>query len=124
MSYKFEIVVNPVAENIVLSLDGQPADPNNVNSLPEETVGSAITEQDIVASGGTAPYPFDVEGTLPPGVSALSNDVDTLKITGTPTSDGTFDFTVGAVDANGQSAAVKAQKKVQVGKITAPPLKK
>lgn len=99
-SANYSIHVSPVAQQIVLS----PGDPNAVTPLPDDTVGVAITDFDIVASGGTGPYTFTVGGTLPAGLEALSDNNDTLRITGTPTEAGDFAFSVSAVDSLGAQA--------------------
>jgi len=53
----------------------------------------------IAVSGGTAPYSFEVTaGALPPG---LVLGATTGDITGTPTTTGTYEFTVSVVDTNG-----------------------
>lgn len=117
-TYNLEIVVNPAAAAVIISLNGTPLDPVNENELPQDTVGEAMTELDFVASGGTGPYTFDVEGSLPDGVSALSDDVDTLRVTGTPGTAGTFNFSFTATDSTGAQASVRS--KVNVGKINAP----
>ncbi|WP_449396272.1 putative Ig domain-containing protein [Devosia riboflavina] len=55
--------------------------------------------QSLAASGGTAPYAYDISaGALPAG---LSLDGTTGAITGTPTAWGDFAFTLNATDANG-----------------------
>jgi len=88
-------------------------DTNNVNScgvsvcpiitvnpatLPNGAVGTAYN-QTVTASGGTAPYVFSLSsGSLPTG---LTLNGATGAITGTPTTAGTFTFTITARDANG-----------------------
>lgn len=64
-------------------------------------VGAAYTET-ISAQGGTAPYTFAVTvGSLPDGMTLALDSVDGLwKITGTPTTAATSDFTIQATDAN------------------------
>lgn len=68
-------------------------------SLPALTlagkVGNAFS-QDFVATGGVAPYAYDLIGTLPNGLSFSGNSVS-----GTPTVDGTFSFDIKVTDANG-----------------------
>src|SRR5262249_43713682 len=57
--------------------------------------------QTVQTSGGTAPLTFKVfSGSLPTGLSLSS----TGAITGTPTAQGTFTFTVKVTDAHGSSA--------------------
>ncbi|MBF0235479.1 MAG: IPTL-CTERM sorting domain-containing protein, partial [Desulfamplus sp.] len=64
--------------------------------LPQGTEGVAYSRS-ITASGGQAPYTFSVTaGTLPNGL-LFTNGL----ISGTPTTAGTFTFTVTATDANG-----------------------
>lgn len=105
---KYSIKVSPSAAALVLT----PGDPNAVTALPDESEGVAMTDFDIKASGGTGPYTFNVGGALPAGVEALSDNVDTLRITGTPATGsatggdgaGNYDFTVQAVDSLGAAA--------------------
>ncbi len=72
-------------------------------SLPNGTVGAAYN-QPLSVANGTAPYQWGlVSGSLPPG---LVLNVQPGSISGTPTSTGTFVFTVGVVDNNlGSSGA-------------------
>lgn len=66
------------------------------SSLPSGTLGIAYS-QSISASGGSSPYTFSVtSGTLPPGLSLSSGG----SLSGTPTTVGSFSFTVAAYDAN------------------------
>lgn len=66
-------------------------------ALPGATAGSAYS-QSISASGGTAPYGFNVSsGTLPPGMAL---NASTGALSGTPTSSGNYNFTVTATDSN------------------------
>jgi hypothetical protein len=66
-------------------------------TLPNGTIGAAYS-QTITASGGTAPYTFSIiAGSLPPGLTLSSSGL----LTGTPTTAGSFTFTVRATDAAG-----------------------
>ncbi len=70
-------------------------------SLPNGSPGTPYS-QTVTASGTTGPATFTVlAGTLPPGLSLSP----TGEITGTPTSAGTFGFTVLATEAGGCSAS-------------------
>ena len=65
-------------------------------TLPAGTVGAAYN-QTLTASGGTAPYTYAITmGTLPPGLSLGST---TGVISGTPTTGGTYTFTITATDS-------------------------
>jgi hypothetical protein len=75
--------------------------------LESTTLGNGIVgtpyNQAIVVSGGTAPYGFTLaSGQLPAGVTL---NASTGALVGTPTTPGTYSFTVRVVDANGASAA-------------------
>lgn len=67
-------------------------------TLPDGSTGTPYS-QVLSAAGGTAPYTYAVTaGALPPG---LALDGATGLLSGTPTSAGSFSFTVTATDANG-----------------------
>jgi len=69
-------------------------------SLPGAAVGGTYS-QTLSATGGVGPYAFAITaGGLPSGLS-LSG----ANLTGTPTQAGTFNLTVTATDANGQTAS-------------------
>jgi Putative Ig domain len=66
-------------------------------TLPGGTVGDSY-DQTITAAGGTAPYAFTVtSGTPPPGLTLSGSGV----LSGTPTTAGSYSFTVQGEDANG-----------------------
>jgi hypothetical protein len=74
----------------------------NPATLPNGTVGTPYN-QIVSASGGTSPYAFSVSsGALP--TNLILNSV-TGAITGTPTTAGTFTFTITATDATGCSGS-------------------
>lgn len=70
----------------------------NPATLPNGSLGTAYN-QSVSASGGTAPYTFSVTSGLLP--SGLIINPTTGAITGTPTTAGTFTFTITATDTNG-----------------------
>ena len=88
----FQVAVTPPVLTITL---GTP--------LPSGTVGTSYSQQaPAVATGGTPPYSWSIAGgTLAPG---LNFDPGTLNISGTPTTAGTFTFTLQLSDASGQAA--------------------
>jgi 5-hydroxyisourate hydrolase-like protein (transthyretin family) len=68
------------------------------SSLPNGVDGVMYNQQ-ILASGGPTPYTFKVvSGTLPNGISL---NQATGSISGVPTIEGAFSFTIGAIDAVG-----------------------
>lgn len=60
------------------------------------TVGAAYSAS-LSATGGTTPYTWSVVGTAPPGLSVYGNNLQ-----GTPTTAGTYSFTLKVVDAGSQ----------------------
>ena len=78
-----------------------PAVPSiSTTTLAPGTVGQAYTGS-IAASGGTPPYSWTASaGTFPQGLALGANGA----ISGTPTTAGSFDFTVRVTDAADQSA--------------------
>src|SRR5215471_15863947 len=73
--------------------------------LPDGTVGTPYSAT-LTATGGTAPYTWTLlSGSLPPGLSLSGAGV----ISGTPTTAGTYTFTLKVVDASGQTATLPCQ---------------
>ncbi|RPJ53233.1 MAG: IPTL-CTERM sorting domain-containing protein [Acidobacteria bacterium] len=71
-------------------------------TLPDGVTGTPYSAT-VTATGGAAPYTYAVSsGALPP---VLLLDSGTGAITGTPTTAGTFIFTITATDANGCSGS-------------------
>ena len=70
-------------------------------TLPVPTRGQPYS-QPVNAAGGQSPRTFAATGTLPPG---LSVNPATGVVSGTPTADGLFGFTVTATDPAGRTAA-------------------
>lgn len=71
----------------------------NPATVPNTTAGESYS-QTLTASGGAAPYTLAVTaGALPAGLSLATGGA----LSGTPTVSGTFNFTVTATDAHGQT---------------------
>ena len=67
-------------------------------SLPSGSAGQAYS-QSVTASGGSAPYAWSVSaGTLPTGLS-LTQGSPSATLSGTPTSSGSYSFTLRAADS-------------------------
>ena len=74
---------------------------NGTDQLRDGQVGVAY-EASLFPGGGTPPYSWShVAGTLPPGLSVQASPG---RVLGTPTTAGTFTFTVRVNDSGGQSA--------------------
>lgn len=94
---------NTATKTFTLTVD--PASPlvitNGTDQLRDGTVGVAY-EASLFPGGGVPPYTWShVAGLLPPGLSVQASPG---RVLGTPTSAGTFTFTVRVNDSGGQSA--------------------
>jgi hypothetical protein len=70
-------------------------------TLPSGVLGQAYVSLALAAAGGVQPYTWSITGgSLAPGLSLSAAGA----ITGTPTSAGTFNFTVQVKDSNGATA--------------------
>ena len=86
------------------------------NSLPPTIPLNKPFSGTAVANGGTPPYVFSTSGTLPPGLNAI--DPSTGQISGTPTTSGSYFFSISASDSS--SPPVTASQPIQM--TVAPPL--
>lgn len=87
--------------SLTLTIDAGAALAVTTTSLPAGTVGTAYS-QTLAASGGTPPYTWSLtSGKLPPG---LTGDPASGVISGTPTTAGTYPFTVEVTDSNSATA--------------------
>ncbi|MFY9225853.1 MAG: FG-GAP-like repeat-containing protein, partial [Blastocatellia bacterium] len=92
---------------ILINLCGVNCTPFNFDplSLPNGQIGTFYNQQ-ITVSGGDSPYQFSINpGSLPPGLSFTPLDPkqsgnDGILISGTPTTNGVFNFTLQATDRN------------------------
>ena len=81
----------------------------NPNAGPA-VVGTAYSATCTV-SGGTAPYAWSISaGTLPPGISLSPSSGTSTTISGTPTTPGTYSYTVQSSDINSQAATRDIQR--------------
>jgi uncharacterized repeat protein (TIGR01451 family) len=69
-------------------------------ALPDGAV-SVVYNSALLATGGTGPYRYSVQGVLPPGLTLSSDGM----VTGTPTQSGVFAFRVFAFDVNACSGS-------------------
>jgi hypothetical protein len=73
-------------------------------SLPSGTVGVPYGPTTLQATGGIGTLTWSISvGSLPPGLTGLPSTGSSVTISGTPTSPGTFPFTVRVTDSLGQS---------------------
>jgi hypothetical protein len=101
--------------NIPVSVTA-PALSINTASLPNGGIGTHY-DQILTATGGTAPYTWSIlagSGALPTGLSLAAS---TGEITGSPTTAGTFTFTVQATDSS--STPLTALKQFTLTPFTA-----
>jgi len=86
-------------------------------TLPEGTVGKSYHKM-INANGGNNPYSFTVvDGVVPPGLTLFSSGT----FAGTPTTEGTFNFTVQAKDSFGCTAQQDYTVMIKCPTITVKP---
>jgi hypothetical protein len=79
-----------------LVINPSPVQISGACPLPEARVGTAYLQR-FTATGGTAPYRFRLDGSLPAGLQLGSDGV----LRGTPVAPGSSDFEVEAIDARG-----------------------
>ncbi len=94
-------------------------------TLPGGTAGTPYSAN-ISSSGGTPPVSFSLSaGTLPPGLAPASSGAQSATLSGTPTTAGTFTFTITATDsfipaatASQSYTVIIAPAVVPVGNVT------
>ena len=98
-----------VAQSASISVVGDPV--LAFPAPPAGEVGAAYSDQ-LSASGGTGTYTWTTSGTLPGG---LAVGTSTGLLSGTPTSAGTFNFTVTVTDSAGEPATQATSVTVVAG---------
>jgi hypothetical protein len=99
---------NGVGSGTVLFTVTGPAITITTAALPSAAIQTSYS-QSLTASGGTAPYTWAAVNTLPPGLTLTQ----TGQLTGSPTSAGSFSFTVRVTDAGQQTATKLLSLNVQ-----------
>ncbi len=109
---------SPATASVTYNLTvGAPTIVLTPSTLPNLQQGTAFSQQ-LSASGGTAPYTYQVtSGSLPTGLALSSSGL----ISGTPTAAGPFNFTVTATDATTGSAAPYSGSQAYAVTVTANP---
>jgi len=79
-------------------------------SLPDTTVDDTYSET-IELENGTSPFTYSLTGSLPDG---LSLDYSTGEISGTPTKDGTFTFTISILDVGNPQQMASQELSIKV----------
>lgn len=105
------------SHNVIVTVHIQPAtSPILISpaSVPGGTVGVAYASTSFSASGGTAPYAFAVSaGALPSGLTLVGG-----VLSGTPTTQGTFAFSITATDSAGTPLTGTASYSITVAAPT------
>ena len=101
----------PSAEASQLRISPQASNSNNPKSLTDGTECTAGYTYSLSASGGTAPYAWSwvatgSSTTTPPGLTLVSSPPSGATISGTPTTSGTYYFSVTVTDSQSGVASV------------------
>jgi hypothetical protein len=110
-SYSFSVTVKDSAgatstSQFTLTVQTATGGPTltTTSPLPNATLNQSYTLT-LEVSGGTSPYAYSqTAGTMPPGVRLSSN-----RVTGTPTTAGTYNFTIQVRDGAGLTSAKEFQ---------------
>jgi hypothetical protein len=87
--------------SLAITVEGAPV--ISTTSLPSGNQGSPYTGT-VSATGGVSPFTWSVSsGALPAGLSLSSSTTNSVTITGTPSTQGTSNFTIKITDSSGAS---------------------
>lgn len=92
--------------------------PTLVQPTPARAVVGHTYALSFEVTGGQAPYRFEIDGELPPGLTTIQ-DAGTFQVTGVPTDAGSFPFTVSVTDDLGLADSFE---EVRVQVVTEPRL--
>ncbi len=91
-------------QSATLTITVQPNPSVTTTSLPSGSINGAYSAT-VNASGGVAPFTWSVaSGALPGGLSLGASTTNSVPISGTPTAQGTFTFTIKVTDSTGAPA--------------------
>jgi len=109
-----------------LSITIQGAPVISTTSLPAGNQGTPYSSS-VSAAGGVGPFAWSISaGSLPPGLSLGASTTNSVTISGTPTAQGTFNFTIQITDSSGAagtqalSIAIGAPLPLKVATTTLP----
>jgi large repetitive protein len=92
------------SQSATLSITVEPPPTITTTSLPSGSTNRAYSGT-VSASGGVPPFTWSVaSGALPGGLSLAASTTNSVLISGTPTSQGSFTFTIKVTDSTGVSA--------------------
>lgn len=99
------------ASEISTGTDGTTPVSIGSGAVPDATEGESYSHR-FTVSGGTSPYGWSIaSGSLPDGLTLADNG----QVSGTPTEDGDFEFTVRVDDRNGLYASRAVELTVEAG---------
>jgi hypothetical protein len=91
-------------QSISLAITVEPHPSITTTSLPSASINGTYSAT-VNASGGVAPFTWSIaSGALPGGLSLSGSTTNSVVISGTPTAQGSFTFTVKVTDSTGASA--------------------
>jgi len=105
-------------ESKQLQITVEPPPTITTTTLPSGSVNGAYSAT-VTATGGVPPFSWTVSsGSLPPGLALAPSTTSSVKIVGTPTTQGTFGpFVIQTTDADG-SPAMSGPLTIHIGDLT------